>query len=283
MKNNFKFEYITKAEFLSRNDLLRQIKDEEISGVIVRNFFTHEQVATMLRQYKTATLDIMELPLNQGVSYPTVFAHVQKKTGNTEPGLTNYFLDCETYRASFEKNFGVNAPAMIQQAFEATSGGRKVSVPEGVTGKGLYPFCTFRDLNPDTGEMTLHCGLYFYEMFPDFYKHIHSLVANNNQLSFFSLLEKPEAGGELTIFDVTRSEAIKKIDDQQLESRQGEILHIEKNVENMPLQINEGDLLIFDGGTIWHRVELVRGNRHRITFGGFMGFTQNGNEIYYWS
>lgn len=283
MKNQFQFNYISTQDFLSQSDLLRQIKDGEITGVIVKNFFSSEQVATLRNHYLQNDLVRAQLPLNQGVTYPTVFAHVQKLTGNTEPGITNYFLDCEQYCNTFEKEFGVNAPAMIQEAFEATSGGRKVSVPKGVTDKGLYPFCTFRDLNPGTGEMTLHCGLYFYYMFPEFYKHLHSIVGDDNQLSFFSLLEKPEAGGELTIFDVTRAEAVKKIDDQQLESKQGEILHIEKNVESIALKIEEGDLLIFDGGTIWHRVELVQGNKHRITFGGFMGFTKDGNEIYYWS
>jgi hypothetical protein len=97
------------------------------------------------------------------------------------------------------------------------------------------------------------------------------------------MLQKPEAGGELTIFDVTRTKAVKKLNDLQLESRSGELLDIEKNVDNMPLQIDNGDLLIFDGGTIWHRVELVKGNKHRITLGGFIGFTKDGNEIYYWS
>jgi hypothetical protein len=97
------------------------------------------------------------------------------------------------------------------------------------------------------------------------------------------MLLKPESGGEMTIFDVTRTEAVKKIDDLQLESRQGEILDIEKNVDHIKLQIDEGDLLIFDGGTIWHRVEMVRGNKHRITLGGFIGFTADRKEIYYWS
>ena len=283
MQHNIKFEYITKEEFLGRTDLLREIKDGLLSGVIVRDFFTPIQVATILKNYKTAPLDIMQLPLNRGATYPAVFAHVKEKTGNTEEGITNYFLDCEKYRNNFEKTFGVNVPEMIQKAFEATAGGKKVNIPVGVTGKGLYPFCTFRDLNPNSGEMTLHCGLYFYEIFSEFYKHLHTLVGNDNQLSFFSLLQKPEAGGELTIFDVTRTDAVKLIDDLQLESRQGEILHIEKNVDSLPIQINEGDLMLFDGGTIWHRVEVVRGNKNRITFGGFIGYTSDMNEIYYWS
>lgn len=283
MTHNFKFDYISREDFFSRPDLLRQIKDGEISGVIVKDFFSPDQVKTIVENYQLDKTVKVEMPLNQGVTYPTVFAHVRKETGDDEQAITNYFAKCKEFRSDFQKNFGVDAAQMIHQAFEATSGGRPVHVPVGVTGSGLYPFATFRDLNPDTGEMTLHCGLYFYELFPEFYKHLHTIVSTTNQLSYFALLQKPEAGGELTIFDVTRTEATKKIDDLQLESKKGEILHIEKNVANMPLQIEPGDLLIFDGGTIWHRVEIVKGKKHRITLGGFMGFTDNGNEIYYWS
>jgi hypothetical protein len=283
MTHNFKFNYIRVKEFFAQPDLLRRIKDGELSGVIVKNFFNREQVDAILENYLLDKKAKTEMPLNQGVTYPTVFAHVKNETGDDEQAITNYFNRCEEFRSEFLKNFGADAAQMLHQAFTATSGGRPVKVPTGVNGTGLYPFATFRDLNPDTGEMTLHCGLYFYEFFPDVYKHLHTIVGTNNQLSYFTMLQKPEAGGELTIFDVTRTEATQKIDDLQLESKQGEILNIEKNVANMPLQIEEGDLLIFDGGTIWHRVEIVRGKKHRITLGGFIGFTNNESEIYYWS
>jgi len=283
MTNDFKFNYITPEEFYAQPDLLRAIKDGELSGVIVKNFFSTEDAAEILKNYLADKTVKVEMPLKQGVTYPTVFAHVAQETGSNEEGIRAYYDKCSNFRTDFGKNFGVDAAEKIQTAFETISGGRPVKVPPGVTGTGQYPFVTFRDLNPDTGEMTLHCGLYFYELFPDFYKHLHTIVADDNQLSFFTMLQKPEAGGELTIFDVTRTKAVKKLNDLQLESKSGELLDIENNVDNMPLQIDNGDLLIFDGGTIWHRVELVKGNKHRITLGGFIGFTKDGNEIYYWS
>jgi hypothetical protein len=283
MKNNFRFDYINIEQFLAQPNLLHDIKEGKLSGVIVKQFFNANEVATILKNYWADTTVKIEMPLNQGVTYPTVFAHVRKETGDDEKAIAQYFSNCEIFRTNFEQKFGVNAAQRIHDAFQSTSGERPVKVPHGVNGTGLYPFVTFRDLNPDTGEMTLHCGLYFYELFPEFYKHLHTIVADNNQLSFFTLLQKPEAGGEMTIFDVTRTEATKKIDDWQLESKKGELLHIEKNVDHIHLDIEAGDLLIFDGGTIWHRIEIVKGNKHRITLGGFIGFTGNDQEIYYWS
>jgi hypothetical protein len=283
MNNKFNFQTITKEDFISRKDLLREIKDGEISGVIVKDFFSKSDLNTLVHNYLTADLKSSNLPLNQGITYPTVFAHVRKETNDDPVAIKNYFLNCEQFRNNFKEDFKVDAAGIIQQAFESVSGGRHIEPAIGIDNNGRYPFATFRNLNPDTGEMTLHCGLYFYELVPEFYKHLHTIVGNDNQLSYFVLLQKPEIGGEMTIFDVTREEAIKKIDDLQLESKKGEILHIEKNVDHIHLTIEDGDLLVFDGGTIWHRIEIVKGNKNRITLGGFIGFTKDNNAIYYWS
>lgn len=283
MKNNFRFDYITPEQFVAQPNLLHDIKEGKLSGVIIKKFFNAEEVNTILKNYQEDTTTKAKMPNNQGVTYPTVFAHVRNETGGDEKAIAQYFTDCENFKNTFEDKFGINGAQRIHDAFQATAGGRPVKIPHGVNNIGLYPFATFRDLNPNTGEMTLHCGLYFYEMFAEFYKHLHTIVGKNNQLSYFALLQKPEAGGEMTIFDVTRTEATQKIDDWQLESKQGDILHIEKNVDHIHLNIDAGDLLVFDGGTIWHRVELVKGGKHRITLGGFIGFTDNDKEIFYWS
>ena len=42
-------------------------------------------------------------------------------------------------------------------------------------------------------------------------------------------------------------------------------------------------MILFQGGNIWHRVETVRGNKPRITLGGFGGTSLNKEKIYYWS
>lgn len=283
MKHNFQFDYISKEEFFSKKDLLKQIKDGELSGVIVKNFFDREQLDEILAKYWENKTEKMQLPDNQGTTYPTVFAHVLHETGGAEEGINKYFNKCAAFRDEFGGNFGIDAAKLFQEAFEAISGGRPVKVPHGVHGEGIYPFATFRDLNPNTGEMTLHSGLHFYYTFPEFYKHLHTIVGDNNQLSYFTLLQKPEAGGELTIYDIVQDEIGKKIDDLQIEHKNGTLLHIEKNLPNMKLKLEDGDLLIFDGGTIWHRVEMVKGDKHRITLGGFMGFTKDEKEIYYWS
>jgi hypothetical protein len=47
--------------------------------------------------------------------------------------------------------------------------------------------------------------------------------------------------------------------------------------------MNEGDLLVFAGGELWHRVSKVEGSLTRYSLGGFMGFSHDGSRLYVWS
>lgn len=131
--------------------------------------------------------------------------------------------------------------------------------------------------------MTLHCGLWFYALWPDFYKHLHQIVNPAHQLSYFTLLQQPDSGGELSIFDFCWKEEIKKIPDSLTRLTSADEIFSDRMHCKFPLSINEGDLIIFDGGEIWHRVEIVNGEKNRITFGGFLGLSKNDEIIYHWT
>ena len=53
--------------------------------------------------------------------------------------------------------------------------------------------------------------------------------------------------------------------------------------ERRAIRPRAGDLLFFDGGRIWHLVSAVRGQRVRITLGGFAAFSLDDRSIVYWS
>tara|TARA_B110000037_G_C17118308_1_gene504712 strand:+ start:2967 stop:3140 length:174 start_codon:yes stop_codon:yes gene_type:complete len=54
-------------------------------------------------------------------------------------------------------------------------------------------------------------------------------------------------------------------------------------IKTVKIKPKKGDMIIFQGGEIWHRVELVKGKKSRYTIGGFMGFSLDDKEIIYWS
>lgn len=107
----------------------------------------------------------------------------------------------------------------------------------------------------------------------------------DDQLSYFVVLQQAESGGELTIYDMLWENVKRK------ESPENNDFVIDDNdkaiylteVKNFAVKPQPGDILIFSGGPIWHRVEDIKGNIPRITFGGFLNFSNDNKELYYWS
>ena len=46
---------------------------------------------------------------------------------------------------------------------------------------------------------------------------------------------------------------------------------------------NEGDLILFSEGELWHRVSAVVGNVSRLTLGGFMTRSKDDKSLKLWS
>ena len=55
------------------------------------------------------------------------------------------------------------------------------------------------------------------------------------------------------------------------------------NVHRYFVKPEPGDLLLFAGGNVWHRVEKVAGFKSRITLGGFIAETTTPGKYYIWS
>lgn len=53
--------------------------------------------------------------------------------------------------------------------------------------------------------------------------------------------------------------------------------------ENILIKPEVGDLIVFNGGQVWHKVNDVIGTKDRVTFGGFLGRSLDGAELLYWN
>lgn len=49
------------------------------------------------------------------------------------------------------------------------------------------------------------------------------------------------------------------------------------------VNMEEGDLILFDAGQRWHMVEPIYGQTDRITVGCFTSYNKDKTKIYYWS
>jgi hapalindole-type alkaloid chlorinase len=106
-----------------------------------------------------------------------------------------------------------------------------------------------------------------------------------DQLSFYFMLQKPEQGGELSLFDLEWQEGQSKASlYENHDVRLPDIsVHTIYKEEAQIIDPQPGDLVIFAAGQIWHRVEEVLGNKERMTLGGFAAYSYDKLTVYHWS
>jgi hypothetical protein len=124
----------------------------------------------------------------------------------------------------------------------------------------------------------------FQEQSPVYYQAVESMK-KEGQLSFFIVMQQPESGGELTLYDMVWEHVNGKDFPENNEfvlDKNGSKVFL-NDVESKKFNPEPGDLLIFYGGKIWHRVEPIMGTKPRITLGGFINFSDDKKKCFYWS
>jgi hypothetical protein len=291
-KEPYNFQTIALDDLLKREDTLYDLYTNAADGYLVKNFLTEQEVDTIISHISIAEND-GPAHTDVGYTYPPVFAEFSNRISNEaeeqkKKSILTYFEKTSAYNRDFEKTFGVDVKGRIEKTYAAISGKRQVLVAEGMDGNGHYPFATFRYLTPEKGLMSVHCGNYFGKTFEAFYKELTKKVAVENQMSFFIMLQEPEAGGELSLFNFRWKNGQTKSnpsEDNEIIQPDGSKMYVEsdKNIIKDKIAPKKGDMILFQGGNIWHRVETVRGSIPRITFGGFIGISLDKQKFYYWS
>lgn len=95
-------------------------------------------------------------------------------------------------------------------------------------------------------------------------------------LSFFMYLQVPESGGELVLYNLNWHDKVEGLEFHG--DGKGDDSFIEK-YEKVEIQPKAGDLIIFRGGDIWHKVRPIKGDSERITFGGFISPSLDGKRL----
>lgn len=266
-------------------DGIDKLQTKEQDGFIIRNVFSKEEIDSILLNYKAIPEDELN-EVNSGmIIYPAPFSLIDQNSESSKEKLNEYYRGTSVFWDQFPKQFGVDFVGRCKETIAKISGGREPRIPIGEDGIGNYHPATFKHLVPGKGEFKAHCGNYFHKEFPTFYAHMNTISTIRNQMSYFVMLKQSESGGELTLYDVSWEQAeIRKSGDTILESKEGKLFDLldEKSLKRDHINPNPGDMIVFSGGRIWHKVEVAQGTE-RYTIGGFMSIAKDDNAIYLWS
>jgi hypothetical protein len=250
--------------------------------------------ASICEQLVTGSLALPEPERSSvagGWTFPPIFYKLAEQVASSGAAmrkqvLGEYFERCQRIAKDPSNYLGISLSELTQRWLTALGGGCKIAVPTGLGSKGEYAGATLRTFYGEgKGQISLQCGNYLQTVHQHFYEHLEGQVDVFDQLSFFFLIQEPESGGEISLFDIQWEEGQTKA--TVMENNHIMLPDISHHTvsadEAQTLMPRPGDLVIFAAGQIWHRVEPVLGQRERITLGGFAAYSYDKKTIFHWS
>lgn len=244
-------------------DAVNQISQGEIDGMLIKQVFTKEEM--LKAKYKLESSKTSRNTVSYGETFGTVL--VQKVNSPTK-----YFQEVTVYRNELKKIFQNGYEERVEALLSKVSGGRTVEIASENT--QTYAPAQIRFMEPNKGGLIIHKGSQNLHNPP--FAHLREITKIYEHLSYFIVIDKPEEGGELIVYDLPPEESTKDFEDLVKSSA------FEK-CEKRYVRPDIGDMVLFHGGPIWHKVADIKGNKNRITIGGFVALSKDEQKIFYWS
>ncbi len=254
-------------------DALGAILRRELDGVTVHDVLDADAVGGVLRALESEPAAMSPVLFGQVIGRPLA-EHRAQGEGDS---LEDYLRQADRCRRLIRQAFGFDPHERIADVLSALGGGVEVRPPS-LDGAGYNPG-SVRWYEGGGGGLPAHVENEF-EMHADAsMQHLRQVVDTRDHLSFFVVLQRPTAGGALTLYDAVDGDRLPRVDPWVEDGRDDAPLD--------PLVLTTldppvGAMVVFGGGWRWHRVDPVTGPRARVTYGAFGARFRDGDGIAVW-
>ncbi|MBL8774580.1 MAG: 2OG-Fe(II) oxygenase [Acidimicrobiales bacterium] len=249
------------------------IMGQRIDGMTVRGVFRPEEVERA----------VASLPQHRAHETPVVFGTVLARPlmqSGMSRDRTQHLDDADRFREEFREMFGFDPHERLAELFATMSGGLPLTAPR-EDGRSYNPG-QIRIMEPDGGGLAAHAGNEFLisnkEGSAD---HLWETTDALDHMSYFVVLQRPDRGGELSVYDKLWEDPRDQGDGPSIPLTH-EAAYFD-DLAHLTIDPDPGDLVVFRGGRRWHRVEEVFGSRPRLTYGGFAAPSHDRTEIHCWA
>jgi hypothetical protein len=266
------WQHIDAAATADHPTLIDDLLARRHDGITISGVFTQAEVTR-------AVADLAGTgPVRRQAELGSVLGMPIGQIGPDSQDRTLFLDDTDQARALYRAAFGFDPHTRVADVLAPMAGGLPL-VPPVEHGREYNPG-QVRWFEPGCGGLRAHCGNEFRDILKSgAMSHLVSTTRVEDHLSYFVVLQTPEVGGSLSVFDL-------RLDDFAHEESWGTGRRDDSFIDDVPaltVDPEPGSLVLFGGGWRWHRIEPVEGTRPRVTYGGFCAPSVAGDAIHFWT
>jgi hypothetical protein len=254
--------------------LVTALLEREVDGLTISNVMSAEECTRGLRALEASQGD--RVPCLFGSMLGRPLAELPRWVDDPSD-RTVYLEGARQWRSWYRAAFGFDPHDRVAGALEAMSDGKRVEPP--TEGGMAYNPGNIRWYEPGGPGLPAHVGNEFAMHADGCLSHLSRVTETVDHLSYFVVLQSPEQGGALSVFDLEFGRH------HPADPQWGEQGRNDRDFDSLPAHRVDpppGSLVVFCGGRRWHRVDPVAGRTARVTYGGFGGPSRDGTAINLW-
>lgn len=256
-----------------RETVVDDICSRRIDGVTIADVMSAEETARAVAALRGDGRDDRQAMFGSMVGLP--LAELPRHTEDTTDRSV-YLDDAARNAEVLGAAFGFDPAQRVFDVVSRLVAGRTVTSP--AEGERRYSAGNVRFYEPGSVGLPAHAGNEFHMHGDGTLAHLRSTTATTDHMSWFVILQQPDEGGELAVFDRT-IETYTASGPWTDQGRQDEEFDA---IPALRVDPAPGSMVLFGGGWRWHRVEPVTGTVARATYGGFAGISHDGGAVNLW-
>jgi hypothetical protein len=255
-------------------NVIENIRNGKVNGYLIKNVIGQGDISKLLAFYSDLEKnDLVDREI--AGSIPTSFLTKMYSRKINE----DYFTSNQELNTLAERQTGINLEVFFTRLIAGFNGGKKTSVKKREGFKGSFSAFQFRSLRKGWANIHVHCENAHQIWAPELNEELGENKLQPNPIPYFLTLQKAE-GGRIVLFDLKwkNGQSLEKKDNNDfwvVETNGKRIDCSEKGIARMYIDTEPGDMLIFDGGKIWHMVESVTSEHKRVTLGAFLNIKED--------
>ena len=247
-------------------DSIDLLYTDQLDGILIKNVFSTKEIETARKHIKSLSSEFEQTPRGERLGLSIMEA---------KNDLDEYFQKASNFRLQLKKIFANEFEIRIFNVFNHLHSLKNIKLLERKNGEICIP-AQIRIFHPGKGGVKAHIGNEVFERC-QVYNHLKEIKKDVDTLSYFIVMDKPEKGGELVLYDFLREQTTLSMKQHFYSCQLDNFLD---NFRKQYISPEVGDMVIFNGGRIWHKVADFDGDKNRITVGGFLVYSQDNQTIY---